>query len=85
MTLRIETLSGRNNTTIRLIGRMQAEHLAEVQNQIDASGPKVTLDLEELTLVDVQVVRFLGVCEARGIEVLNCSPFITDWIAREKH
>ena len=64
---------------------MQAEHLAEVQNQIDARGPKVTLDLEELTLVDVHVVRFLGVCEARGIEVLNCSPFITDWIAREKH
>ena len=64
---------------------MQAEHLAEVQTQIDASGPKVTLDLEELTLVDVQVVRFLGACEARGIAVLNCSPFITGWIARERH
>jgi len=64
---------------------MRAEHVAEVQNQIDASGPKVRLDLEELALVDVQVVRFLGACEAQGIEVLNCSPFITDWITREKH
>jgi len=84
MTLRIETLSGRDHTTIRLIGRFQAEHLAEVQNQIVASGPKVTLDLEELTLVDVQVVRFLGACEARGIELLNCSPYISEWIARER-
>ncbi len=64
---------------------MQAEHLAEVQNQIDASGPKVRLDLEDLTLVDVQVVRFLGTCEARGIGLLNCSPYINGWIAREKH
>ena len=84
MTLRIETLSGRDNTTIRLIGRMQAEHLAEVQSQIDASGPNVRLDLEELTLVDVQGVRFLGTCEARGIELLNGSPYISAWIDRER-
>jgi hypothetical protein len=44
----------------------------------------VTLDLEEVTLVDVQVVRFLGGCEARGISVLNCSPHITDWIGKER-
>ena len=85
MTLRIETYSDRGTRTIRLIGRMQAEHLAEVQKQIDASGRKVSLDLEELTLVDAQVVRFLGTCKARGIEVLNCSPYITDWIAKERH
>ena len=84
MTLRIETYSDRGTTTIRLVGRMQAEHLAEVQKQIDASRRKVSLDLEELTLVDAQVVRFLGTCEARGIAVLNCSPYITDWIAMER-
>jgi len=44
----------------------------------------VTLDLEEVTLVDVQVVRFLGTCETRGIDLLNCSPYITDWIAKER-
>ncbi len=84
MTLRIENHSDRGNTTIRLIGRMQAEHLGEVQRQIEASGAKVTLDLEEVALVDVQVVRFLGTCEASGIEILNCSPYISDWIARER-
>ena len=47
-------------------------------------GAKVMLDLEEVTLVDVQVVRFLGACEIRGIRVLNCSPYIIDWIARER-
>jgi hypothetical protein len=85
MTLRIEKHSDRDTTTIRLIGRMQAEHLAEIQKQIEACGPKVTLDLEEVMLVDVHVVRFLGTCEATGIDVLNCSPYISDWIDRERH
>jgi hypothetical protein len=84
MTLRIEKYSDRDSSTIRLIGRMRAEHLSEVERQIDASGPNVTLDLEEVTLVDVDVVRFLGTCETRGIDVLNCSPYISDWIFKER-
>ena len=84
MTLRIESHSERDSTTLRLIGRMQAEHVSEIERQIVQSGTKVSLDLEELTLVDVQVVRFLGTCEIRGIPVLNCSPYIADWIARER-
>jgi len=63
---------------------MQAEHLSEVERQIDASGPNVALDLEEVTLVDVEVVRFLGICQTRGIDVLNCSPYISDWIFKER-
>jgi anti-anti-sigma regulatory factor len=84
MTLRIEKHLDRGSTTIRLIGRMQAEHLPEVQKQIAAGGSKVALDLEEVALVDVQVVRFLATCEAKGVDVLNCSPYISDWIARER-
>jgi anti-anti-sigma regulatory factor len=84
MTLRIEQSSDRGHTTIRLIGRMRAEHVTEVQKQIEASGPTVTLDLEDVTLVDVQVVRFLGACETRGIALRNGPPYISDWIARER-
>jgi anti-anti-sigma regulatory factor len=84
MTLRIERSSDRGHTTIRLIGRMQFEHVAEVQKQIEASGPAVILDLEDVTLVDVEVARFLGACETRGIELRNGSPYIGDWISRER-
>jgi anti-anti-sigma regulatory factor len=84
MTLRIERCTGRGGTVLRLIGRMQAEHVSEVERQIEENGTEVTLDLEEVTLVDVQVVRFLGTCEIRGIRVRNCSPYITDWIAKER-
>ena len=84
MTLKIERHSEGPSTTIRLIGRMQAEHLAELEQQIRESGSKIAIDLEEVNLVDVQVVRFLGACEAQGITILNCSPFIRDWIGKER-
>ena len=84
MTLRIEKYSDRNSTIIRLIGRMRAEHLEELEKQIRESGPAITLDLEEVTLVDVEIVRFLGTCEASGATLLNCSHYIRDWIGKER-
>jgi hypothetical protein len=42
------------------------------------------LDLEEMTLVDVDVVRFLGTREGEGVELVNCSAYIRDWIFRER-
>jgi anti-anti-sigma regulatory factor len=84
MTLKIEKYSDGHSTTIRLIGRMQAEHLPELEKQISASESKIVLDLEELNLVDVEAVRFLGSCEVAGATLLNCSPYIRDWIGKER-
>jgi hypothetical protein len=83
MTFRIEKYADEHSTTIRLIGRMQAEHLAEVETQIEESESRIVLDLEELNLVDVEAVRFLGSCEVAGITLVNCSPYIRDWIGKE--
>ena len=84
MTLKIEKYADEYGTTIRLIGRVQAEHLAELETQVKESGSKVALDLEEVNLVDVEVVRFLGRCEAQGVKLLNCCPYIRDWIGKER-
>ena len=84
MTLRIEKASDVHRTTIRLIGRMRAEHLEELEKQIRESGPALILDLEEVTLVDLEIVRFLGTCEAQGATLLHCSPYIRDWIGEER-
>ena len=85
MTLRIEKASDGHSTTIRLIGRMRAQHLEELETQIRESEPAITLDLGEVTLVDVETVRFLGTCEARGATLLHCSPYIRDWIGKERN
>ena len=84
MTLKIEKYADEYGTTIRLIGRVQEEHLAELETQIKESGSKIALDLEEVNLVDVEVVRFLGSCEVAGVTLVNCSPYIRDWIGKER-
>ena len=71
-------------TTIRLIGRMRAEHVVELELQIAESESKIVLDLEEVKLVDVEAVRFLGSCEVAGGTLLNCAPYIRDWIGKER-
>jgi hypothetical protein len=63
---------------------MRAEDLSELEKQIRESELKIALDLEELALIDVEAVRFLGMCETQGVTLLNCSPYIRDWIGKER-
>jgi len=44
----------------------------------------VTLDLNDVGFVDVDVVRFLRVCQREGVQLLHCSPYIRDWIVKER-
>jgi hypothetical protein len=83
MTLRIERTSAQGHTIVRLIGRVQSEYLTDLKIEIGGPEPHVALDLEEVTLVDVGVVRFLVAAEQSGVALLHCSAFIRQWMARE--
>ena len=82
--MKIERDSQGGNTTIRLIGHFQSEHVVELKKQLQQNGPLFILDLKEVTVVDVDVVRFLGECKADGVKIVNCSPYIRNWMARER-
>jgi len=84
MTCKIERHTDGQHTTLRLIGHLQAAHLEALQAHMEGNGPRTVLDLDEVTLVDVEVVRFLGGCEAAGIAVLHGPPYIREWIRREQ-
>lgn len=84
MTLKIETASDAQTATLRLIGRIDSEHLDELQAQVRSHRPRLVLDLDEVTLVDLGGVRFLVACETDGIELLNCAPYIREWMSRER-
>jgi hypothetical protein len=81
--LKLERSSDGERTIVRLIGRVRSEHLGEIEHQMGARGPKVALDLGDVTIVDVDAVRFLGACEREGTELLDCPPYIREWISRE--
>jgi anti-anti-sigma regulatory factor len=84
MTLRIEATPGHQRTIVKLIGRIQTEHLSELRAQLDAIGGSIVLNLGDLSLVNLEVVRFLSTCESEGIQLLNCPTYIRKWIDREK-
>jgi len=84
LTLRIERISGRRRNRIRLSGEFRAGHLDEVKAELTSAGTPVVLDLAELGLVDVECVRFLNKCEAEGISILHRSPYIKEWMLRER-
>jgi len=84
MTLKIEKILDGKHTTIRLIGRMCSEHLGELKSLIEDNTPAVALDLDEITLVDVDAVNFLRKCQAEGVELRHCSPYICEWMDREQ-
>jgi len=69
---------------LRLSGWIQSRDLDEVKREMQQSPTIAAIDLEEVTLVNLEVVRFLAASELAGVRMLNASAYIRDWVAREK-
>jgi hypothetical protein len=82
--LRIEKESDGHTTTLRLIGRIQSADIGSIRAQLDDDSVHVLFDLGEVTLVNVEVIRFLSDCEDEGVELLHCPPYVRKWILRER-
>ncbi len=78
--------SSNGQVIFTLSGRMNAEHVAEMEAlfRSEAGTRKIVLDLKDLTLADRDAVRFLERCEADGIKLKNCPAYIREWITRER-
>jgi hypothetical protein len=83
MTYRIERSSVDSRPTFRLSGSVKADQLEELKELIGPLSEPAILDLEELKLVDRDVVAYLRLCEANGIELRNCPPYVCEWILAE--
>ena len=78
--LKIEQFRAR----VRLSGELRSEDLDQVKTELQKCGTSAVLDLEEVDLSDVDGVHFLNECEAQGISVVHCSPYIRQWMSRER-
>jgi hypothetical protein len=82
--LRIERAQSGLSTTIKLTGRIRTEHLSELKAQLGEVGAIIVLDLGEVSLVNLEVVRFLSTCESEGIQLVNCPAYIRKWIDSDR-
>jgi hypothetical protein len=46
---------------------------------MDDDSVHVLFDLGEVTLVNVEVIRFLSDCEDEGVVLIHCPPYVREW------
>ena len=83
--LRIQR-SENGEVVFTLSGQMDEEPIAELEILIssEAKGRRIVLDLKDLTLVNEDAITFLERCESNHIKLENCSPYIREWINRQR-
>jgi len=83
--LRIQRSVEGKEVRLTLSGRIEPEHLAELEDLIGngVGDRSLAIDLREVTLVDRDAVEFLARCEARGAKLENCPAYVREWIVRE--
>ena len=86
MTLKIERSAHRGFTIFALTGRLDKEHIPELERLFGARTDygKVVVDLKELRFADRDAVRFLSGCEKGGLKLKNCPAYVREWIDRER-
>jgi hypothetical protein len=86
MTFRIETAARGKCTVFILSGRIEGPAIAELSRffELQTDYRDIVLDLKDVGVVDREVTRFFMSCEADGVKLENCAPYIREWMEREK-
>ena len=86
MPFRIETSARGKFTVFILSGRIEKEALAELRRLFESQADyrNIVLELKDVTVIDREVLRFFAYCELDGVKLENCTPYIREWMEREK-
>ena len=86
MTFRIETAARGRITVFSLCGRIEKQVIVELRRlfEFQTDSRDIVLDLKEVGVVDREVMRFFMSCEADGMKLDNCTPYIRERVEREK-
>jgi hypothetical protein len=78
--------SANDNVVFTLSGRVDKEDIAELEALIGAEGNdrRIVLDLKDMTLTGEDGINFLTRCESAGIALVNCDPYVREWITRQR-
>ena len=86
MTFRIETAARGRWTVFILSGQIEKQAIAELGKLFEGETDHrdIVLDLKDVCMIDREVMRFFVSCEAGGVKIENCAPYIREWMEREK-
>jgi hypothetical protein len=86
MTFRIESATRGTLRVFILSGRIEKQAIDELQRLLacPTDSRETALDLKDVGVIDRDVTRFFGRCEADGVQLENCPSYIREWMQREK-
>jgi hypothetical protein len=84
MTLKLKRICEKHGTRLCMSGELRCAHVVDLRTEIEQVRQLATLDLGEVDVIDIEGIRLLNECQVRGIEVVNCSPYIREWMLQEK-
>ena len=86
MAFRIETTTRGGVTVFALSGRIEKQAVKELSKLLEGQTHlrDIVLDLKEVGTIDRDAMRFFARCEAGGVQLENCTPYIREWMEREK-
>lgn len=86
MTFRIETAARGTFSVFILSGHIETQAIAELKRLFERHTDyrDIVVDLKDVSLVDREVMRFFMRCEADGVTLENCPPYLREWMEREK-
>jgi len=82
--LRIQGHSDGCVNELILSGRIQEDNIGCIRSAMSDGCTRMVLNLTEVTVVDLDVVRFLIRCEDEGVELVQCPFYVREWIRRER-
>jgi hypothetical protein len=85
MSCRIDRFADAENLAVLFIsGWIAGEHVDMLRGILEEESGSFAIDLKNVLLVDREAVKLLALSEASGTELRNCSPYIREWVTREK-
>jgi anti-anti-sigma regulatory factor len=84
--LNIQRQSSNGRVVLSLSGRIEMEDVAELQRllSLETADQIIVLDLQDVTLIDRDAVKFLASWEAHNIQLENCPAYIREWMGAER-
>jgi hypothetical protein len=86
MAFRIETAARGRLSIFILSGHIETQAMAELKRlfEFHTDCRDIVVDLRDVSLVDREVMRFFMCCESEGVTLENCTPYIREWMTRER-
>jgi hypothetical protein len=83
---RIETAARGRLSIFVLSGHIETEAMAELKRLFGfhTDCRDIVVDLRDVTMIDREVMRFFMRCESAGVTLENCTPYIREWMTRER-